>query len=107
MNSPSVDQTPEQPPTRGVGSSDSSAPVPSFDFKLGDRTYHLTRDTRRGNGWMIVARGDLVAYASCLHDGEIAALKQMVERLEAIEAKWASLPNSSGQPHPTEHDKTL
>lgn len=76
----------------GKGSDMSIAPgYPSLDFTIGDRTYFITRDTRRGNGWAIVTAGCLVDFISSEHFGEVVAFRKIALRLEEIEQAWAAL----------------
>lgn len=72
-------------------STDTPIRFQSFDFKIGERTYFISRDTRRGNGWAIVAAGCLVDFISSEHFGDVVAFRKIALRLEEIEQAWAAL----------------
>jgi len=61
----------------------------AFNFSIGDRTYHVRRDAKRGDAWVIVANGDLIHSVSTKHYGDVGAFQLVGNILQDIEARWA------------------
>ena len=69
----------------------------AIGFKLGDRTYWVSRGPTNREGFQIVANGVLVDFASTIHYGEVAAFLRIARRLEEIQADWDRINPSQRQ----------
>ncbi len=75
---------------------------PAIAFSIGDRTYHVRRDERRSNAWVIVANGDIVQTVSTLHYGDVGAFHLIGNVLLDIERRWAEATPAKPMKHPVE-----